>query len=139
MSDVNVVVLSGRLVANPELRYTPKGTAVASLRLASNRFYRDRSQPESELKKVNLFITASVFGKTAERVSNFKKKGDPLLVRGRLELNEWKGEDGKPRQTYRLFAEDVTFMPRARKGDAPGGEESAAETAPAGEDEDIAF
>lgn len=126
MSDVNLVVLSGRLAADPELKFTPKGTAVVALRLASNRFYRDKAQPDGELKKSNLFITASTFGKLAERVAALKKKGDPILVKGRLELNQWTGNDGRARQDFRLFAEDVTFIGRTNgNGQAAEGEPAA--------------
>lgn len=114
MSDMNVVVLSGRLVKDPELRFTPRGTAVASLRVASSRYYKMRDSAENEFKKQSLFISADVFGKLAERVAEKRKKGDPLLVKGRLELNEWTDKEGKPRQTYRLFADEVRSLAPSR-------------------------
>lgn len=119
MSDFNVVMLSGRLVSDPELRFTPQGTPVASMRLASSRFYRDRLAEPSDkkaMKEKTLFITAESFGKLAESVSAYKKKGDPLLVRGRLQLSEWKGDDGRMRQTYRIQAEEIRFLYRGKKG-----------------------
>ena len=109
MSDVNIVLLSGRLVADPELRFTPKGTPITYIRLASSRFYKDKENPESELKRNDLFITAETFGKLAERIPNYIKKGTPVIVKGRLVLNEWKSGDGKTKQTYRLYAEDVNW------------------------------
>jgi len=108
-SDLNVVLVGGRLVADPELKTTPKGTSIASLRLASNRYYRTA---DGEFKKTNLFITAETFGKLAEVVASKKKKGDQLLVKGRLDLNEWTGKDGKLNKTYRIFAENVDFLPK---------------------------
>lgn len=122
MSDMNVVVLSGRLVKDPELRFTPRGVAVASLRMASSRYYRARDAAENDFKKQSLFISAEVFGKLAERVVEKRKKGDPLMVKGRLELNEWTDKEGKPRQTYRLCADEVRSLAPAKKPVEEGGE-----------------
>lgn len=133
-SDLNVVLVGGRLVADPELKTTPKGMSVSSLRLASNRYYRSA---DGEYKKANLFITAETFGKLAETIAAKKKKGDQLLVKGRLDLNEWTGKDGKLNKSYRIFAENVDFLP---KREAVSSSESPAaganEAATAGDEED---
>lgn len=112
MSDVNCVVLSGRLTADPVMRATPKGMPVASVRLASDRFYAD--------KKDVVFIDVSVFSKTAENVGKYLKKGDPVIVRGQLELDVWDGKDGKKHQKYRIIAQEVVFLPRSKKKSAVG-------------------
>ncbi|MBL4889763.1 MAG: single-stranded DNA-binding protein [Candidatus Lindowbacteria bacterium] len=114
MSDFNLVVLGGRLVANPELRFTSKGTAVASLRVASNRFFKVKSagkegSGKSEFKEKVLFINVEAFGRNAEKASKNRKRGDQLMIRGRLELDEWTGNDGKARQTYQIYAEEIRF------------------------------
>ncbi len=116
MSDMNVIVLSGRLAADPELRFTAKGTAVASMRVASSRYIHTPGSPEGDFQKKSLFITAEAFGKLAERINGHRKKGDPLMVRGRLILNEWTGEDGKSRSTYRVMADEVNFMKSKNSG-----------------------
>lgn len=108
-SDLNVVLVTGRLVADPALKTTVKGISAASLRLASNRYY---PTADGEFKTVSLFITAETYGKLAETIVAKKKKGDRLLVKGRLDLSEWKDEDGKQRQTYRIFATTVDGIPK---------------------------
>lgn len=107
------MVVSGNLVADPELKFTPKGTAIASMRIASNHQWRRKdAAPGSDPEKDTLFITTKLFGRLAETVTQYKKKGDPLLVRGRLQLNEWTGNDGARRRTYELLADSVTFLGR---------------------------
>jgi single-strand DNA-binding protein len=127
MSDVNTVVLSGRVVANPELKYTAKGTAVTSMRFASSHYYRSPSAPEGEFKEESLFITVEIFGKLAERVAERQKKGDPVMVRGRLSLNEWTAKDGTKKQTYRIFADQVNALGPRRSGADSADAEIAAE------------
>lgn len=111
MSDLNVITISGRLVADPQLRFTPKGTAVASIRVASSRSYKDKNDPTGEWKQRKLFITAETFGRMAEGVAARRKKADLVILRGRLELNEWLGNDGKKNQTYRIMADEINFVP----------------------------
>lgn len=128
MSDVNMVMLSGRLCADPQLRFTPKGTAVASLRLASNHNYRDKSVPEGEWRKKTVFITACVFGQFAEVIAANKKKGDQILVTGRLDPNDWKDKEGVEHKTLQIFTDHVNFLGASRKpgeNEASSHEESA--------------
>lgn len=129
-SDVNVVLLTGRLTADPELRFTPKGTAIASLRLASNRYWKDADPTKGEFHEQNLFITADVFGKAAERNASQKKKGDKVMVRGRLILNEWVGTDGQKHSTFKLVGEDVTSLTAHNKETDSEDERSEAEALP---------
>ena len=76
-------------------------------------------------RKTALFITAEIFGKFAEKISTSRKKGDGVLIKGRLDLNEWTGNDGRKRQTYRVFADDVKFLERfTASDDEPADDES---------------
>jgi len=108
MSDLNVVVLSGRFIKDPEIRYTGDGMPVASIRIASSRYFRDKRR-NMELKQKSLFITAETFGKLAERVHSYVRKGSSIVLKGKLILNEWRGSDGKTRQVYKIFAEDINW------------------------------
>lgn len=104
MTDINCIVISGRLVADPTMRATAKGTKVAAFRIASDRFFAD--------KKEVVFIDVSTFSRTAENIEKYLHKGDPVLVRGKIELNEWKAKDGSARKTYRILGDEVVFLPR---------------------------
>ena len=90
MSDLNRVTLSGRLVADPELKYLPSGTAVTNLRLASNRSFTSNGERRDEA----LFVDVEVYGKPGEALAQHKAKGDFLLVDGRLRQHTWE-RDGQ--------------------------------------------
>lgn len=111
MSDVNAVILSGRLCADPEIRYTPKGMAVAELRLASNRKRGDREDA--------LFTKVTAFEKLAEVLSQHKHKGDNIIVIGRLALNSWEKDGVKHSQVY-VIANEVTFGSQAKRENGNG-------------------
>ena len=85
MSDLGRVTLSGRLVADPELKYLPSGTAVTNLRLASNRSFTSNGERRDEA----LFVDVEVYGKPGEALAQRKAKGDFLLVDGRLRQHAW--------------------------------------------------
>ena len=111
MSDTNTVILTGNLTRDPELRYTPKGVAVANVGLASNRKYRQGD----ELKDDACFVDVTVFGSTAEAVAKHLDKGRKVLVEGRLRFNTWETEGGQKRSKLDVIAERVNFLPRASK------------------------
>ena len=120
MSDTNTVVLTGNLTRDPELRYTPKGVAVANVGLASNRKYRQGD----DLKDEACFIDVTVFGSTAEAVAKHLDKGRKVLVEGRLRYHTWETEGGQKRSKLDVIAERVNFLPRASKN-GNGGENGA--------------
>ena len=122
MSDTNTVVLTGNLTRDPELRYTPKGVAVANVGLASNRKYRQGD----EIKDEACFIDVTVFGSTAEAVAKYLDKGRKVLVEGRLRFHSWETEVGQKRSKLDVIAERVNFLPRASKNGS-GGENGADE------------
>lgn len=86
MRGYNKVILIGNLTRDPELRYTPKGTAVAKIGLAVGRVWRDESGAQ---KEETTFVDIDAWGKQAETISQYLKKGRPILVEGRLKLDQW--------------------------------------------------
>ena len=109
MSDINRVLLSGRLVADPELKSLPSGTAVANLRLASNRSYTTNGERRDEA----LFVDVEVYGKAGEALAQHKAKGDFLMVDGRLRQHSWE-RDGQRHSRLAIVADQVSFGPNTR-------------------------
>lgn len=118
MANLNKVLIIGNLTRDPELRYTPGGTAVANLRLATNRRYKDKS---GELKQEVCYLTVVTWDKQAEVCNQYLHKGSPLFVEGRLQSRTWDGPDGKKRSVVEIRAERVQFLgaPGAKTGTAP--------------------
>ena len=118
MASFNRVYLMGNLTKDPELRYTPQGTAVVNLRLAVNRKYRTKTQ---ELKEEVCFITAVVWNKQAETCNQYLKKGSGLFVEGRLQSRSWEDSAGQKRNVIEVRAERVQFLGKApaREGQEP--------------------
>lgn len=123
MANFNRVFLMGNLTKDPELRYTPQGTAVVNLRLAVNRKYKDRNQ---ELKEDTCFVTAVVWDKQAETCNQYLHKGSPIFVEGRLQSRSWEDNAGQKRSVIEVRAERVQFL---------GGAPSKAAVAPQAEPE----
>jgi len=109
VSDLNRATLSGRLTADPELKYLPSGTAVANLRLASNRSYTANGERREEV----LFVDVEVYGKAGEALTQHKAKGDFLLVDGRLRQHTWE-RDGQRHSRLAIVADQVSFGPNTR-------------------------
>src|SRR3954465_3924070 len=141
-ANINRVVLVGNLTRDPELRHTPNGTAVCSLRLAVNTRRKDESGQWGD--KPNYF-SVSVFGNQAESCSQYLAKGRPVAIDGRLEWREWQGQDGGKRESVEIIADSVQFL--GSRGDTEfggGGNQfvpagATADTAdfPAAADDDI--
>jgi single-strand DNA-binding protein len=118
MANLNKVLLIGNLTKDPELRYTPGGTAVANLRMATNRTYKDKA---GEMKQEACFLTVVAWDKQAEVCNQYLHKGSPLFVEGRLQSRTWDGPDGKKRSVIEVRAERIQFL-----GSGPGGSKPAA-------------
>lgn len=103
---VNRVILMGNLTADPELRYTPSGSAVANFRIAVNRAYRDA---EGELKEDTQYLTVVSWGKTAELCTQFLNKGRAVLVEGRINVRDYEKE-GERRWVTEVVANRVVFL-----------------------------
>jgi single-strand DNA-binding protein len=143
-ANINRVVLVGNLTKDPELRHTPGGTPVCSLRIAVNSRRRDESGQWAD--KPNYF-SISVFGNQAESCAQYLSKGRPVAVDGRLEWREWE-KDGVKREAVEVVADSVQFLGSRGDGDGAGGgnqfvpagaQESADFPAAAAADDDIPF
>jgi len=108
-SDYNKVILTGRLVADPDIRYTPNGAEVAQFRIAVNRSYRMKDQ--SEWQQETFFVTIIAWNRLAEKVENNFKKGDLVLVEGRLNIRSYE-TDGTKKWVTEIIASDAKFLPR---------------------------
>lgn len=108
----NKVIMVGNLTKDPELRYTPQGTPIATLRLAVSSRFRSGD----EMKEETLFIDTVVWGKQGESCSQYLSKGRPVLVEGRLQERRWES-DGQQRSKVEIVAQNVRFL--GRKGDFP--------------------
>jgi single-strand DNA-binding protein len=117
-ANINRVVLVGNLTRDPELRHTPSGTAVCSLRLAVNTRRKDAATGEWGEKPNYFDIT--VWGNQGENCAQYLAKGRPVAVDGRLEWREWEAQDGSKRQAVEIIADSVQFLGgRGEGGDAP--------------------
>ena len=123
MASFNKVILVGNLTRDPELRYTPKGTAIAKIGLAVNRVWNNEA---GEKKEEVTFVDVEVWGRTAENVGQYMRKGRPILIEGRLKLDQWDDKQtGQKKSRLGVVAETVQFL-----GSAPGSE-GGAPSAPA--------
>jgi single-strand DNA-binding protein len=117
------LVLVGNLGNDPEMRYTPQGTPVTRLSIATNRKY---TTADGQQKEETVWFRVSVFGKQAEACNQYLTKGRPVLVEGRLTADEtggprvWTSQDGKPRASFEVFAETVRFLGGGKREGGPG-------------------
>jgi single-strand DNA-binding protein len=119
MASFNKVILVGNLTRDPELRYTPKGMAIAKIGLAVNRNWTSES---GEKKEEVTFVDVDIFGRTAENVAQYMKKGRPILVEGRLRLDQWDDKQtGQKRSRLGVVAETVQFLGSPGGGGEGGG------------------
>jgi single-strand DNA-binding protein len=118
MASVNKVILIGNLTRDPEIRYTPKGMAVAEVGLAVNRKYR----VENETREEVTFLDITFWGKQAEVVGQYMKKGKPIYIEGRLQLDTWDDKQtGQKRSKLRVVCEDFQFLGGKDGGGGGGG------------------
>jgi single-strand DNA-binding protein len=116
MASFNKVILMGNLTRDPELRYTPKGTAVARIGLAVNRTWRTET---GEQREEVTFVDVDAFGRQAETIAQYLKKGNPLLVEGRLQLHTWEDKQTNQKQSkLRVTLESFRFVGSAQNRDA---------------------
>lgn len=130
----NVVVLVGRLVADPELKYTPSGVAVCTFGIAVSRWQRSESG-----EKQTDFFDVVAWRHTAEFVANYLTKGGLVAVSGRLQQRSWVQQDGQKRSKIEVVATDVQGLdsrPRDGQGGAPGADRERAPMGAPGVSED---
>ena len=126
-ANINRVVLVGNLTRDPELRHTPGGTPVCSLRIAVNSRRKDESGNWTD--KPNYF-SVSVFGNQAESCAQYLSKGRPVAVDGRLDWREWEAQDGSKRQAVEIIADTVQFL-GSREGGGGGAGDGERQFVPA--------
>lgn len=153
MASLNKVMIMGNLTRDPELRYTPKGTAVADVGLAVNRRVPDGSGNWTD---ETTFIDVTLWGRQAELAQQYLTKGRGCFIEGRLQLDTWEDrESGKKRSKLKVVGENLQFLPDGRGGSGGGGAPSGppsqrpSESSPKGasaappedfqEDDDIPF
>src|SRR3954453_19323296 len=117
-ANINRVVLVGNLTRDPELKHTPGGTAVTSLRIAVNG--RKKDETGQWVDKPNYF-SVSVFGNQAESCAQYLAKGRPVAVDGRLVWREWQQQDGTKREAVEAVADSVQFLGSRGDGEGAGG------------------
>ncbi len=110
---INKVELLGRVGTDPEMKYTPNGTAVTNLRLATDRYRRDAEDATD-------WHTVIVWGKTAEAVNQYVTKGQRVYVAGRLVQNTWEGDDGQRRHRTEVHTQEVVFLDSNGNGNGAG-------------------
>lgn len=109
MVNLNKVLLIGNLTKDPELRYTPQGTAVVTLRLAVNRTFKDKS---GQAQRDTCFVNVVVWGQMAEVCNQYLQKGRQVFIEGRLQSRSWQNNEGKTRSVLEVVASRVQFMPQ---------------------------
>ncbi len=143
-ANINRVVLVGNLTRDPELRHTPGGTPVCSLRVAVNDRKRDESGNWVDAPN---YFSISVFGNQAENCAQYLSKGRPVGVDGKLRWREWQAQDGSKREAVEVVADSVQFLGGRGDGDlaggsnqfVPAGAQQESADFPAAADDDIPF
>ena len=120
MISFNKVFLVGNLTKDPELRYTPQGTAVATLRIASNSSFKDKA---GTAQKSTCFVNVVVWSQMAEVCNQYLQKGKQVLVEGRLQSRNWQNAEGQNRSTLEVVAARVQFMSSGQKQEQQSSEE----------------
>ncbi len=126
MASFNKVILAGNLTRDPELRYTPKGTAIAQITLAVNRKWKSET---GEMREEVSFIDVDAFGRQAEVIGQYLKKGRPFLVEGRLKQDTWEDKNTKQKQSkIKVVLEGFSFID-SNRSEGDGGNAPAARPA----------
>src|SRR6266850_6333311 len=128
MANFNKVILAGNLTRDPELRYTPKGTAVAKIGMAINRVWKNEA---GESKEEVTFVDVEAWGRQGEVVAQYMRKGRPFLVEGRLKLDQWEDKNTKQKQSkLKVVLESFSFID-SNRGDSGGAPSEAPRARPA--------
>ena len=119
MNNLNSILIEGNLVRDPELSYTPKGTAVCKFSVACNRAFKQDDQLQKEVS----YFDVSTWTRLAEVCGEYLKKGRGVRVVGRLKQDRWSDADGKPHSRVLIIAEHVEFKPQLKKQDGDAGKD----------------
>lgn len=119
MPNLNKVQLMGNITRDPEVRYTPKGTAVSDISLAINRNF---TGDDGERREETTFVDITFWGRQAEVIGEYMKKGRPLYVEGRLQLDTWEDKaSGQQRSRLKVVGENFQFLGSREDGGGGGG------------------
>ncbi len=119
MANLNKVMLIGNLTRDPELRHTPKGTAVAEISLAINRVWNNE---QGQKQEETTFVEVTLWGRQAELAQQYLTKGRPVYIEGRLQLDSWDDkETGKKRSKLRVIGENMQFLSSGQGGQSGSG------------------
>jgi len=108
MPNLNKVFLIGHIVRDPEIRYTPSGTAVLDFTIATNTHRKDQ---DDEV----YFAAVTAFGSQAEAIAKYTKKGDPIFIEGRLKRDVWENKEGKKQEKTKIILNNFQFL-KGKKG-----------------------
>ncbi|NLE68239.1 MAG: single-stranded DNA-binding protein [Lentisphaerae bacterium] len=131
MGSMNRVFLMGNLTRDPELRQTTSGTAVSDLGLAVSEKFRNKA---GELVETKCFVDIVAWDRQAEACSQYLSKGAPVIVEGRLQLDQWQTESGEKRSRLRVRADRVQFLGRGKAPESPGDKQITEAAAPVQEE-----
>jgi single-strand DNA-binding protein len=115
----NKIILVGNLGRDPELRYTPQGSAVCNFSIATNEKRKDKA---GELQDVTTWFRVTLWNKQAENASKYLTKGSPVYIEGRLRIEEWQDRDGNNRYTLEVQGSDMQFISAGSRGGDYSGE-----------------
>ena len=107
----NKIIIVGNLGKDPELRYTPQGTAVCDFSLATNEKRKDKA---GEMQNVTTWFKITLWGKQGETASKYLTKGSPVYIEGRLRIENWTDRDGKDRYSLEVHGTDMQFISAGR-------------------------
>jgi len=120
--NLNKVIIVGRITADPELRTTPSGAHVTSFSIATNRNWTDK---DGNRKEETEFHNVVAWGRQADVVSQFSKKGNIIMIEGRLQTRSWEDKSGQTRKTTEIVAERIQLGPRRTGSETAGSANSA--------------
>lgn len=120
---LNKVLLYGNLTKDPEMKAIPSGIQVANLNMATNRTWKDKDGRKQEAVEYHNVV---VFGKQAELIGQYMKKGNPLYIEGRLQTRSWDDKEGVKKYRTEIIVENFQFGPKAMAGASTGGASSSA-------------
>lgn len=124
MASFNKVILMGNLTRDPQVRYTPSGTAVTDIGLAVNRVWYDKQSQQK--REETTFVDITLWGRTAEIAGEYLAKGRAVLIEGRLQLDQWDDrETGKRRSKLKVVGENMQFVGGRSDGGSQGGGRSS--------------
>lgn len=117
MSSVNLVILLGRLGQDPEIRYTQSGTCCANMSVATSEKWKDKQT--GQMQEKTEWSRISAFGRTAEIIQQFVKKGDQIHIQGKLQTRKWQDQQGVDRYITEIIANNVTLLGGGNQGGQP--------------------